>query len=190
MGRVCSAPGCRTGYPLKKGEIQKVGPQPALFKAPKDPDLFKKWKQKIPRKEFVLKNSFPCDVTALKRVRNKLRPGAVPVLWPGCTEHLSKKEKQKRKPPQKRDQSNSRKKRTVKDSSDVESADNLDPLTLNNQKRKSPNDDEESSSSQPIRKVFLDPSLVAEPDLTREVIEYPSRWIEVKGEELLMKKKE
>ncbi|EFX76907.1 hypothetical protein DAPPUDRAFT_106662 [Daphnia pulex] len=233
MGRVCSAPGCRTGYPLKKGEIQKVGPKPALFKAPKDPDLFKKWKQKIPRKEFVLKNScyvcelhflpkdventfsglcnvpVPCDVTALKRVRNKLKPGLC--LFYGlvrCPEHLSKKEKQQKKPPQKRDQSNSRKKRTVKDSSDVESADNRDPLTLNNQKRKLPDDDEESSSSQPkksrltdqsnedidfddsdvfdMTEVFLDPSLVAEPDLTsnikfisvREVIEYPSGWIE------------
>jgi hypothetical protein len=67
----------------------------------------------------------------------------------GCPDHLSKKDKEKRKPPQKRNQPNSRKKRTVKDSSDVESADNPDPLALNNQKIKSPKDDEKTSS-QPI----------------------------------------
>lgn len=28
-------------------------------------------------------NGVPRDVTALKRVSNKLRPGPVPLLWPG-----------------------------------------------------------------------------------------------------------
>lgn len=102
MGRTCVTPCCRTGYPLEKGKSQKIGPKPALFKAPKGPDLFKNWKQNLPRKEFLLtKSSFvselhflpedvqntysgvPSDITALQTVRKRLRPGAVPVLWPG-----------------------------------------------------------------------------------------------------------
>ncbi|KAK4003954.1 hypothetical protein OUZ56_005699 [Daphnia magna] len=222
MGRTCVTPCCRTGYPLEKGKSQKIGPKPALFKAPKGPDLFKNWKQNLPRKEFLLtKSSFvselhflpedvqntysgvPSDITALQTVRKRLRPGAVPVLWPGCPNHLSRRETQKKKPPKKRDRPNSPKERTVKNSSDVESDDNSNPLALNNRKRKMPDDNEKTSSQSKknrltdpgneeigfedsdvfdMTEVFLDPSLVADPDLSREIMEYPSGWMEVKRE--------
>lgn len=52
MVRTCAAPGCRTGYPLKKGEANQVRPKRALFAAPKDQELLKKWQHNLPRKEF------------------------------------------------------------------------------------------------------------------------------------------
>lgn len=39
MGRTCVTPCYSTGYPLEKGKSQKIGPKPALFKAPKGPEL-------------------------------------------------------------------------------------------------------------------------------------------------------
>ncbi|KAK4014045.1 hypothetical protein OUZ56_026591 [Daphnia magna] len=75
MVRTCAAPGCRIGYPLKKD-----------FK----------------NSYSGLCNGVPSDVTALQTVNKHLRPGAVPVLWPGCPEYLSKKEKPKRKSPKER----------------------------------------------------------------------------------------
>ncbi|XP_032777608.1 uncharacterized protein LOC116916466 [Daphnia magna] len=124
MGRTCVTPCCRTGYPLEKGKSQKIGPKPALFKAPKGPDLFKNWKQNLPRKEFLLtKSSFvselhflpedvqntysgvPSDITALQTVRKRLRPGAVPVLWPVRMPKPSVKERDTKKETSKKERS-------------------------------------------------------------------------------------
>lgn len=76
----------------------------------------------------------------------------------------------------------------MKNSSDVESDDNSNPLALNNRKRKMPDDNEKTSSQSKknrltdpgneeigfedsdvfdMTEVFLDPSLVADPDLSR-----------------------
>ena len=103
MGRTCAAPGCRTGYTLKKGEV--AGAKLSLFTAPKDPDVLSKWQQNLPRKGFQLtqssslcelhflpndiensysaeRNCAPSDVTALKSIKKRLKAGAVSVLWP------------------------------------------------------------------------------------------------------------
>ncbi|XP_045029477.1 uncharacterized protein LOC116922666 [Daphnia magna] len=163
MVRTCAAPGCRTGYPLKKGEANQVRPKRALFAAPKDQELLKKWQHNLPRKELKLSNSsyvcelhflqediqnsyfglcngVPSDVIALQTVNKHLRPVAVPVLWPGCPDYLSKKEKPKRKPPKER----------VLPSPEATIFDN----------------EEVGSGDIDFSEITLDPFLVADPDLT------------------------
>lgn len=179
MVRTCAAPGCRTGYPLKKGEANQVRPKRALFAAPKDQELLKKWQHNLPRKEFCelhflqediqnsyfgLCNGVPSDVNALQTVNKHLRPGAVPVLWPGCPDYLSKKEKPKRKPPKER----------VLPSPEATTFDN----------------EEVGSGDFDFSEITLDPFLVADPDLTRENIVCPPEWIEVEKAESLEKKNE
>ena len=54
MGRTCAAPGCHTGYALKK--IEEPRPKLLLFQAPKDPVL-QKWQHSLPREDFKLSAS-------------------------------------------------------------------------------------------------------------------------------------
>ncbi|KAK4014067.1 hypothetical protein OUZ56_026613 [Daphnia magna] len=107
MVRTCAAPGCRTGYPLKKGEANQVKPKRALFAAQNEKEFSYVCELHFIQEDFQnsysgLCNGVPSDVTALQTVNKHLRPGAVPFLWPGCPEYLSNKEKPKRKSPKER----------------------------------------------------------------------------------------
>lgn len=106
----CFVPGCRTGYGQSKGVH--------LFSPPSDKMEFQKWVQAIPRKDKELtRKCYVCychfseemiikvdtfningETVQLPRSKWKLKPGAVPHIFPNLPKYLSKPIKN-RKPP-------------------------------------------------------------------------------------------
>ncbi|XP_064462616.1 uncharacterized protein LOC135373324 [Ornithodoros turicata] len=110
--RHCFVTGCTSGYRSAKEKR-------ALFSVPKDSGLFVQWQRNIPRKDKELEaNSVVCElhfderfidrhyagrvvingeVVQMGRERLRLKPDAVPTIFPNCPFYLSKKLPQKRK---------------------------------------------------------------------------------------------
>ena len=107
---MCFVPGCRSGYNKSKGKH--------FFTPPKDKLLFSKWERAIPRKDKGLSfKSYVCDShfsedllikvdkfvvnsenVEIPRQRWKLKPGAVPHVFPNLPKYLSRPVRS-RKPP-------------------------------------------------------------------------------------------
>ena len=104
----CFVPNCRTGYPPTKKEktaalqddVGKVG----MFRAPKNEELFKRWKAAIPRidaelnhkskvcslhfeeDDIIKERTFPGkdgQIISFKWVNWKLKEDAIPRIFPG-----------------------------------------------------------------------------------------------------------
>ncbi|XP_065202890.1 uncharacterized protein LOC135833158 [Planococcus citri] len=120
---VCFIPLCRTGYASdrKKRKQEQNYKKISLFGAPKnDEALFKKWQRKIPRNGFKLTDKV-CEIHfkedeiirfyetkltdgtihRIERDNPRLKPGAVPSIFPNLPKYLSFEVKQ-RKPPKER----------------------------------------------------------------------------------------
>lgn len=106
----CFVPGCKSGY-------KTCSTTSCFFQPPRNPVLFKKWQQAIPRadrllsqKDKVCEHHFSQDlvektykinvggtITEVERGRAKLDPDAVPRLFPNLPKYLSKEVNMKRK---------------------------------------------------------------------------------------------
>nr|XP_042911894.1 uncharacterized protein LOC107446497 [Parasteatoda tepidariorum] len=116
MPRVCFVPGCKTGY---VSERRKSARTFSLFKSPKDPAVFEIWKRSIPRADKKLRNvDFVCakhfkeddierfyetkmpdgSIFRLKRGMPRLKPSAIPCLFPDIPGHSSYKPKEFKSP--------------------------------------------------------------------------------------------
>ena len=105
MPNMCSVPNCNSNY---RGTKEKV----PSFSYPKDPVLKSKWLKNVPRNDYepskyavVCERHFdPSDIIRFdsvkrndgtiltcERQRLKLKDDAVPIIFPGCPEHLNKK---------------------------------------------------------------------------------------------------
>ena len=110
MVNTCCVPGCKSGYRSASSDNDKA----ALFRFPKDEELFKKWIKAIPRKDWIpTKASHVCEKhfyqddltmissdshTSRKNSRQtqslkslRCKPGAIPQLFPDLPAYLSSK---------------------------------------------------------------------------------------------------
>ncbi|CAG9814773.1 unnamed protein product [Phaedon cochleariae] len=108
MGRKCSVPHCYTGYRQCKEKA-------ALYKVPDDDFFLSKWQEAIARddrpitpKDFVCEKHFKEEDILRRRIikdvveeyqRPKLKPDAIPSIFPDWPEFISKMTKKRRKMP-------------------------------------------------------------------------------------------
>ena len=106
MGFTCCVPRCTVGYSSNKNP-EKV----PLFRFPKDEELREAWITAIPREKFVVtsctrvcaKHFYSADIQLVHADGNarrkhkhrelqfvRLKPGAVPKIFPGCPKYLTK----------------------------------------------------------------------------------------------------
>ncbi|KAH8025845.1 hypothetical protein HPB51_012877 [Rhipicephalus microplus] len=115
MGKKCFAPRCKTGY---KSCTKKL----SLFSAPREERL-RVWRNAIPRKDRILQSTdhlcerhfephlvsktwvavYNGNVLCRAPRKASLSKDAVPTIFPDCPRYLSKKEKQRKRPAERRD---------------------------------------------------------------------------------------
>ena len=111
----CCVTNCRSGYKPRKNEVIP-SEKCSMFKFPTDPSQREKWRSAIPRRNFIPnENHRVCekhfrefdfettsiDMRASRRdnrpspilQKKRLKPSAVPSVFPECPKYLSKPEK-------------------------------------------------------------------------------------------------
>ncbi|XP_057667530.1 uncharacterized protein LOC130900736 [Diorhabda carinulata] len=106
MGRICAVPHCYTGY-------RKCTDKVSLYKVPKNDLFLTKWQEAISRedrpitpKDYVCGKHFKEDDILRRRIikdvveeyqRPKLKPDAIPSIFPELPEFILKMTKKRRK---------------------------------------------------------------------------------------------
>ena len=171
----CCVTNCRSGYKLRKGEAPAE--KYSMFQFPTDCSQRERWKSAIPRKDFIPnENHRVCerhfhqsdfettsiDTRVSRRdnrpspilLKKRLKPSAVPSIFPECPKYLSKPEKAPRPSTatadSRRDEENQRIESLIAASLEEDTVDSLDALRLKL------ND----SSSSPLRQNNLPSEIV------------------------------